>query len=166
MDEALPCAYRGPQRSIAKGPQHVATATRKNITLFYLPFALFTQHEPSRNVVRNLNVAGASTHSQENLAFGFTVCTLQIATGSERQCIDPSRMHCRDRAEERRRGLNTDYEELHREQKERGMQWEKFSAEETKFLGGDMDRAHLVKGLDYQLLHKAREPFLLRIFSG
>jgi IK cytokine len=28
--------------------------------------------------------------------------------------------------------------------------------EESKYLGGDMEHTHLVKGLDYSLLHKIR----------
>ena len=30
------------------------------------------------------------------------------------------------------------------------------TVEETKFLGGDMEHTHLVKGLDYALLNKVR----------
>lgn len=32
------------------------------------------------------------------------------------------------------------------------------SVEESKFLGGDVDHTHLVKGLDYALLQKVRYP--------
>ena len=32
--------------------------------------------------------------------------------------------------------------------------------EESKYLGGDMEHTHLVKGLDYALLHKVLSKFL------
>lgn len=64
----------------------------------------------------------------------------------------------RDRAEERRRGKNVDYEEaselvssLHSD-----VDLSRLSEAETKYLGGDMRFTHLVKGLDYALLEKAR----------
>jgi len=33
----------------------------------------------------------------------------------------------------------------------------KLSMEESKFLGGDLEHTHLVRGLDYALLQKVRE---------
>ena len=55
----------------------------------------------------------------------------------------------RDRAEERRKGINPDYEDeiarlVH------------MDAEKTKYLGGDVKHTHLVKGLDYALLQKVK----------
>ncbi|GAB5035315.1 Hypothetical protein NocV09_02500710 [Nannochloropsis oceanica] len=55
----------------------------------------------------------------------------------------------RDRAEERRKGINPDYDDeitrlVH------------MDAEKTKYLGGDVKHTHLVKGLDYALLQKVR----------
>lgn len=65
-------------------------------------------------------------------------------------------MHFRDRAEERRKGLNPDYERNAMsglpgtdDQLNPTM-----SVEETKYLGGDLEHTHLVKGLDYALLQK------------
>lgn len=62
----------------------------------------------------------------------------------------------RDRAEERRKGLNLDYERNAMsglpgtdDQLNQTM-----SVEETKYLGGDLEHTHLVKGLDYALLQK------------
>ena len=56
----------------------------------------------------------------------------------------------RDRALERRKELN----------KESNQEFEeivaKLDAEQTKFLGGDVEHTHLVKGLDYALLQKIR----------
>lgn len=55
----------------------------------------------------------------------------------------------RDRALERRKELNTEdakMEEI----------VSKLDVEQTKYLGGDMEHTHLVKGLDYALLEKAR----------
>lgn len=62
----------------------------------------------------------------------------------------------RDRAEERRKGLNPDYERTAMS----GLPTDEalnptMSVEETKYLGGDLEHTHLVKGLDYALLQKA-----------
>mmetsp|Transcript_30458 Transcript_30458/g.30972 ORF Transcript_30458/g.30972 Transcript_30458/m.30972 type:complete len:354 (-) Transcript_30458:101-1162(-) len=56
----------------------------------------------------------------------------------------------RDRAEERRKDANPDYDPESIEAVIR------LDAEKTKFLGGDVDHTHLVKGLDYTLLQKIR----------
>uniref|UniRef100_K3X7B4 RED-like N-terminal domain-containing protein n=1 Tax=Globisporangium ultimum (strain ATCC 200006 / CBS 805.95 / DAOM BR144) TaxID=431595 RepID=K3X7B4_GLOUD len=50
----------------------------------------------------------------------------------------------RDRAAERRQGMNTDMISAD--------EYAHFDAEQTKFLGGDMEHTHLVKGLDFALL--------------
>lgn len=34
--------------------------------------------------------------------------------------------------------------------------------QESKYLGGDMEHTHLVKGLDYSLLHKVRSEIAVR----
>ena len=62
----------------------------------------------------------------------------------------------RDRAEERRRGINSDYESADRftAALTGGVDVSQLTVEETKYLGGDMDHTHMVKGLDYALLHK------------
>ena len=57
----------------------------------------------------------------------------------------------RDRAEERRKDANPDYDN---ESLKAVVQ---LDAEKTKFLGGDVDHTHLVKGLDYTLLKKIRD---------
>ncbi len=72
----------------------------------------------------------------------------------------------RDRAEERRKGLNLDYqgveEELSSILLSRGVEDASvvnpaaLSIEESKFLGGDVEHTHLVKGLDFALLQKVR----------
>lgn len=64
----------------------------------------------------------------------------------------------RDRAEERRKGLNPDYERTAMS----GLPTDEalnptMSVEETKYLGGDLEHTHLVKGLDYALLQKVRQ---------
>ena len=61
----------------------------------------------------------------------------------------------RDRAKERLMGLNPDYAQVTEELTEE--QYKKLDEEATKYLGGDMDRTHLVKGLDYALLSKVRD---------
>lgn len=55
----------------------------------------------------------------------------------------------RDRASERRNELNK--EELQLEEIV-----SKLDAEQTKYLGGDIDHTHFVRGLDYALLQKIR----------
>eukprot|EP00798_Chlamydomonas_sp_ICE-L_P021686 gene21686-28709_t len=65
----------------------------------------------------------------------------------------------RDRAEERRRGVNPDYEganQLAQVLSTGDVNIRNLSVEETKYLGGDIDHTHLVKGLDYALLQKER----------
>jgi hypothetical protein len=70
----------------------------------------------------------------------------------------------RDRAEERRKGLNVDYqnvdEELSSILQARGVgdavNPAALSIEDSKFLGGDVEHTHLVKGLDFALLQKVR----------
>jgi len=56
----------------------------------------------------------------------------------------------RDRAQERRTDANPDYDPESIEAVIR------LDAEKTKYLGGDVDHTHLVKGLDYTLLKKIR----------
>ena len=77
---------------------------------------------------------------------------------------------CRDRAEERRRGVNPDYEgadQLASVLSTGDVNISKLSVEETKFLGGDIDHTHLVKGLDYALLQKvSQHPIAVRCISG
>lgn len=70
------------------------------------------------------------------------------AAGGQQQ-DDNSGGGYRDRAEERRKGINPDYEdEIAR--------LVNMDAEKTKYLGGDIKHTHLVKGLDYALLQKVR----------
>lgn len=62
---------------------------------------------------------------------------------------------CRDRAEERRKGVNPDYEHVAASlpgQGDGGLT--SLSVTDSKFLGGDVEHTHLVKGLDYALLQK------------
>ncbi|CAM9316488.1 unnamed protein product [Phaeothamnion confervicola] len=56
----------------------------------------------------------------------------------------------RDRAEERRKGVNPDYDD-------EVARIVEVDAEKSKYLGGDMKHTHLVRGLDYALLVKMRE---------
>lgn len=55
----------------------------------------------------------------------------------------------RDRAEERRKGHNPDYDDEIAKLVD-------MDAEKTKYLGGDLKHTHLVKGLDFALLNKVR----------
>lgn len=54
----------------------------------------------------------------------------------------------RDRAAERRQGVNSDMIDAD--------EFAHFDAEQTKFLGGDMEHTHLVKGLDFALLSQLK----------
>ena len=62
---------------------------------------------------------------------------------------------CRDRAEERRKGLNPDYEAANLPDSY-AADPKVISVEDSKFLGGDVEHTHLVKGLDFQLLQKVQ----------
>lgn len=73
----------------------------------------------------------------------------------------------RDRAEERRKGLNPDYERTAMS----GLPTDEalnptMSVEETKYLGGDLEHTHLVKGLDYALLQKVSRGHAARSSLG
>lgn len=55
----------------------------------------------------------------------------------------------RDRAKERRLGVSSEYSIS--EEAVKGL-----TVEESKYLGGDMEHTHLVRGLDFALLAKVR----------
>ena len=72
------------------------------------------------------------------------------------------------REEERRKGLAPDYERVNADLAnivtgkaalERDLT--AISVEDSKFLGGDVEHTHLVKGLDYALLQKVGGGFVL-----
>uniref|UniRef100_A0A7N0V7W7 RED-like N-terminal domain-containing protein n=1 Tax=Kalanchoe fedtschenkoi TaxID=63787 RepID=A0A7N0V7W7_KALFE len=79
---------------------------------------------------------------------------------------DPELPKYRDRAKERREDVNPDYEltelaSFHAVAPPgavdlRSADALKISIENSKYLGGDVEHTHLVKGLDYALLHKVR----------
>ena len=80
----------------------------------------------------------------------------------------PCRFQYRDRAAERRKGINKDYadhDDLVSAYQNAAAPAEGDGAaaarrqqiEESKFLGGDIKHTHLVKGLDYALLQKIRD---------
>ncbi|PFH38085.1 RED family protein [Besnoitia besnoiti] len=58
----------------------------------------------------------------------------------------------KDRAEERRKGKDELYQQVAEELQE----MKERSIEESKYLGGDVEHTHLVKGLDFALLSKVR----------
>ena len=70
---------------------------------------------------------------------------------------------CRDRAEERRRGINPDYESANQlaSALPGDIDVSRLTVEESKFLGGDIAHTHLVKGLDFALLQKVGGPLWL-----
>ncbi|VDN53962.1 unnamed protein product [Dracunculus medinensis] len=80
----------------------------------------------------------------------------------------------RDRAEERRKGIGKeDSDDLQANNAYRAVpsdiratadaaQRRKQAIQESKYLGGDMEHTHLVKGLDYSLLHKVRSEIAMR----
>ncbi|KAF9434956.1 hypothetical protein BGZ76_007131 [Entomortierella beljakovae] len=67
----------------------------------------------------------------------------------------------RDRATERRQGVNPDYIEtermLHTLEEAAADVAPEVLYEQSKYLGGDREHTHLVKGLDYALLNKVRQ---------
>ncbi|KAJ3299406.1 hypothetical protein HK104_009008 [Borealophlyctis nickersoniae] len=89
-------------------------------------------------------------------------------TGGWKEDAKPASQY-RDRAKERREGVNPDYLESEQITKVLsasqqlsqaavpGLQTEsELSIEQSKYLGGDIQHTHLVKGLDYALLKKER----------
>jgi IK cytokine len=63
----------------------------------------------------------------------------------------------RDRAKERREGVNVDFADAEQQLASHGLgpgALQHLSIEQSKFLGGDIAHTHLVKGLDYALLHQ------------
>lgn len=89
----------------------------------------------------------------------------------EKDVLSELALRYRDRAKERRDGANPDYNEvmpestrqhqsmMHAPDLKSRLELEekrRREIEESKFLGGDMEHTHLVKGLDYALLQKVR----------
>ena len=86
----------------------------------------------------------------------------------------------RDRAKERRDGANPDYEAVNNEavtaiaaqhdpslaKAEPEEVLSKVSISESKYLGGDMEHTHLVKGLDFALLQKVRMRILTDVSTS
>jgi IK cytokine len=57
----------------------------------------------------------------------------------------------RDRAKERRESKSNEYDAIESQLQASGLE-----IGESKFLGGDLEHTHLVKGLDYALLNKVK----------
>eukprot|EP01125_Pyxidicula_operculata_P018840 TRINITY_DN6744_c0_g1_i1.p1 TRINITY_DN6744_c0_g1~~TRINITY_DN6744_c0_g1_i1.p1 ORF type:complete len:643 (+),score=203.61 TRINITY_DN6744_c0_g1_i1:6-1934(+) len=86
----------------------------------------------------------------------------------KQQHEDKSNTKYRDRADERRKGINIDYGDTElmaptgfhavgpEIEKQTTAEKQKQEIERSKFLGGDMEHTHLVKGLDYSLLAKVK----------
>ncbi|GAB2224996.1 hypothetical protein Drorol1_Dr00005778 [Drosera rotundifolia] len=89
----------------------------------------------------------------------------RVQRRKEEKAEEPETPRYRDRAKERREDQNPDYEAT-----ELGFhavappgnvdirmaEAHKLSIEKSKYLGGDLEHTHLVKGLDFALLHKVR----------
>lgn len=90
----------------------------------------------------------------------------KIIRRKEEKPEEPELPKYRDRAKERREDQNPDYEptelgSFHAVAPPgtvdlRSTDANKISIEHSKYLGGDVEHTHLVKGLDYALLHKVR----------
>lgn len=90
----------------------------------------------------------------------------KIARRKEEKPEEPETPKYRDRAKERREDQNPDYEptelgSFHAVAPPgtvdlRAADAHKISIEKSKYLGGDVEHTHLVKGLDYALLNKVR----------
>lgn len=90
----------------------------------------------------------------------------KIIRRKEEKAEEPEQPKYRDRAKERREDQNPDYEptalgHFHAVAPPgtvdlRTADEHKLSIEKSKYLGGDVEHTHLVKGLDYALLHKVR----------
>ncbi|XP_010547830.1 PREDICTED: suppressor of mec-8 and unc-52 protein homolog 2 isoform X2 [Tarenaya hassleriana] len=90
----------------------------------------------------------------------------KLARRREEKSEDPELPKYRDRAKERRENQNPDYDPLELGSfhavappgavELRSADAQKLSIEKSKYLGGDVEHTHLVKGLDYALLNKVR----------
>ncbi|EXC13601.1 Protein Red [Morus notabilis] len=90
----------------------------------------------------------------------------KVVRRKEEKAEQPEAPKYRDRAKERREDQNPDYEaselgSLHAVAPPgnvdlRSADAHKLSIEKSKYLGGDVEHTHLVKGLDYALLNKVR----------
>ncbi|XP_022948076.1 suppressor of mec-8 and unc-52 protein homolog 2-like [Cucurbita moschata] len=89
----------------------------------------------------------------------------KFARNKEEKTEEPETPKYRDRAKERREDQNPDYEStelgFHAVAPPgtvdiRAADAHKLSIEKSKYLGGDVEHTHLVKGLDYALLNKVR----------
>ncbi|KAI4377492.1 hypothetical protein MLD38_015106 [Melastoma candidum] len=100
----------------------------------------------------------------------------KIARRKEEKAEEPEAPKYRDRAKERREDQNPDYEPT-----ELGSfhavappgtvdlssaDAHKLSIEKSKYLGGDVEHTHLVKGLDYALLNKVRSEMVKKPDAG
>ncbi|KAM6583678.1 hypothetical protein CsatB_010680 [Cannabis sativa] len=100
----------------------------------------------------------------------------KVRRKEEKAAEQPELPKYRDRAKERREDQNPDYEPT-----ELGSfhavappgtvdlgpaEAQKFSIEKSKYLGGDVEHTHLVKGLDYALLNKIRSEIDKKPDSG
>ncbi|KAE9608192.1 hypothetical protein Lal_00003429 [Lupinus albus] len=88
---------------------------------------------------------------------------------------EPDEPKYRDRAKERREDQNPDYEQtelgFHAVAPPgnvdlRSSDAQKLSIEKSKYLGGDVEHTHLVKGLDYALLNKVRSEIVKKPEAG
>ncbi|RAL43771.1 unnamed protein product [Cuscuta campestris] len=89
-----------------------------------------------------------------------------VRRNKEEKAEEPELPKYRDRAKERREDQNPDYElnelgAFHAVAPPGNVDMgsadaHKLSIEKSKYLGGDVEHTHLVKGLDYALLHKVR----------
>ncbi|KFG46347.1 RED family protein N-terminal region protein, partial [Toxoplasma gondii GAB2-2007-GAL-DOM2] len=72
--------------------------------------------------------------------------------GEDRREGEGALARYKDRAKERRKGKDELYQQVAEELQE----MKERSIEESKYLGGDVEHTHLVKGLDFALLSKVR----------
>ncbi|KAA8537341.1 hypothetical protein F0562_026972 [Nyssa sinensis] len=104
-------------------------------------------------------------YNEEPMLLWFTL-VFDKAVDREEKAEEPELPKYRDRAKERREDQNPDYEptelgSFHAVAPPGAVDLlsadaHKISIEKSKYLGGDVEHTHLVKGLDYALLHKVR----------
>lgn len=99
----------------------------------------------------------------------------KFARNKEEKTVEPETPKYRDRAKERREDQNPDYESaelgFHAVAPPgtvdiRAADAHKLSIEKSKYLGGDVEHTHLVKGLDYALLNKVRSEIVKKPDAG
>uniref|UniRef100_A0A9J2Q0V5 RED-like N-terminal domain-containing protein n=1 Tax=Ascaris lumbricoides TaxID=6252 RepID=A0A9J2Q0V5_ASCLU len=150
--------------------------TSTNNATFQVQSTHSFSHRQANESKRNHNAVGKTRKQKERNRDEDDDDDYGILDGSN---LNEILKNYRDRAEERRKGIGKEEtaDEIQASNAYRAVpadiratadaaQRRKQAIQESKYLGGDMEHTHLVKGLDYSLLHKVRSEIALREQKG